>query len=379
MKQIPFHKPHIDSKAQKLIAEVLKSGWLTTGVKVKEFEQKIADLLGLQHTLAVSSGTAALHLAYLTLDLKAGDEVIVPSFTFCSTINMIVHTGATPIFCDIDFKTLCLDPVDVKKKITKKTKAVVAVHFAGMPADLDKIGAICSKRKIPIIEDSAHAFLTTYKGAYIGSHGNISCYSFYVTKAITTAEGGMLTSPLPEIVTRARRLSLHGLSRDAEKRYSQGGSWKYEVLEAGYKYNLSDIHAAIGLSQLSNALKDKKSRTDIANLYRKLLGSVKDITLPIDPLHKNSSHAWHLFTIVVKDSSKRDSLIEYMQKSGIGVSVHFQPNHLQPRYRAMGNFSLPITEKIGESILSLPIYPGLKRNEVAYITSVIKNFFTKKL
>ena len=376
MKSIPFHKPHIGRQAQEMISAILKSGWLTTGVRVKEFEERILNLLGLKYAVAVSSGTAALHLAYLTLDLKAGDEVIVPSFTFCSTINMIVHTGATPIFCDINPKTLCIDTTELAKKITNKTKAVVAVHFAGMPADLDKIGSICAKRGIPIIEDAAHAFLTEYKGVYIGANGNIACFSFYVTKTITTAEGGMVTTTSPYIIERLRRLSLHGLSRGAEKRYSIGGSWKYSVLEPGYKYNLSDVHAAIGLSQLPNALKDKKKRTEIANLYRDLLKSSKDIELPIDPPYEKSSHAWHLFTILVKDQTKRDALIEWLQKHGVGVSVHFQPNHLQPAYHVAGS-RLPVTEKIGDSILSLPIYPGLKKSEVEYVTLIIERFFSK--
>ena len=376
MKNIPFHKPHIGRQAQKMISAILKSGWLTTGARVKEFEEGVLNLLGLKYTAAVSSGTAALHLAYLTLDLKAGDEVIVPSFTFCSTINMIVHTGATPIFCDIDSKTLCIDTTELAKKITDKTKAVVVVHFAGMPADLDKIGSICAERGIPIIEDAAHAFLTEYKGKYIGAHGNTTCFSFYVTKTITTAEGGMVATASSDIIERVYRLSLHGLSRGAEKRYNIGGSWKYSVLEPGYKYNLSDVHATIGLSQLPNVLRDKKERTEIANLYRELLKSCKDIELPIDPPYEKSSHVWHLFTILVKDQTKRDVLIEWLKERGVGVSVHFQPNHLQPAYH-VADSRLPVTEKIGDSILSLPIYPGLKKGEVKYIVLLIKEFFSK--
>ena len=214
MKSIPFHKPHIGRQAQEMISAILKSGWLTTGVRVKEFEERILNLLGLKYAVAVSSGTAALHLAYLTLDLKAGDEVIVPSFTFCSTINMIVHTGATPIFCDINPKTLCIDTTELAKKITNKTKAVVVVHFAGMPADLDKIGSICAKRGIPIIEDAAHAFGSRYKDRKIGSFGDLTCFSFDPIKNITCGEGGAVVTNDNELAQLIYKKRILGIDKD---------------------------------------------------------------------------------------------------------------------------------------------------------------------
>src|SRR3989344_2079574 len=354
---IPFHSPHLNVSTRRLVNEVIKSGWLTTGSKVAAFEDGVKELLDLKHALAVSSGTAALHLAYMLLDLKPGDEVIVPSLTFCSTINMIVHIGATPVFCDIDEKTLCVDPKDVQRKITKRTKAVVIVHFAGMPCDISALEKICKAKRIMLVEDAAHAFLTTYKGKRIGSHGNLTCFSFYATKVITCAEGGLLSSGSAEHVAQARILSLHGLSRGAWNRYAKDGSLSYQVLMPGYKYNLSDIHAAIGLSQLADVEKDREERQHFADVYRELLKDVPEIILPTDPPYSDSTHAWHLFTIQLRDVRKRDALIAHLKNVGIGTSIHFPPNHLQPYYRkCFGKISLPVTEKVGKRILSLPIY-----------------------
>ncbi|MDE2079664.1 MAG: DegT/DnrJ/EryC1/StrS family aminotransferase, partial [Patescibacteria group bacterium] len=315
----------------RLLGEVVKSDWLTTGTRVKQFEEGMKKLLGIQDgVLAVSSGTAALHLGYLSLGLKKGDEVIVPSFTFASTVNMIIHAGGVPIFCDIDEKTLCLDPTDVSRKITNRTRAVVAVHFGGMPADLDKLSNICKRRNIPVIEDAAHAILTKYKGKYVGTHGNTACFSFYATKAITTAEGGMIVMPNAKKMDATRLLALHGISKNAWSRYKLSNALTYEVVVPGYKYNLSDIHAAIGLSQLPFAHKDLRIRTRIASRYRKILGDVEGITLPTDPPFQDSRHAWHLFTIRTKDKKTRNSLANYLREHGIHTSVHFPPNHLQP-------------------------------------------------
>lgn len=372
---IPFHKPTLNRNTKKLLEKVIDSGWLTTGEQVKDFEKGIGQLLGLENALAVSSCTAALHLAYIALGLKKGDEVIVPSFTFCSTINTIIHTGATPVFCDIDERTLCLDPMDVSRKITAKTKAVVIVHFAGMPADIGAIKKICKKRKISIIEDAAHAFLTKYKGDYVGNHGNITCFSFYATKTLTTAEGGLIATPLFKQLEQIRMWALHGMSKNAWSRYGKVGSWRYDVVVPGYKYNMSNVHAAIGLSQLPSAIEEMRVRTRHADEYRRLLQDIPDLILPINPLYKGSEHSWHLFTIRTRDQRKRDSLIEHLKEHGVGTSVHFIPNHQQCYYRKAGRVVLPVTEMVGKSILSLPIYPSLTSGDIKRITNLIRRFF----
>ena len=245
MKYIPFHKPSIPASAIEGLKQVIDSGWITTGKKVQRLESSIAKIIGAKYTVAVSSGTAALHLAYLAAGIGRGDEVIVPSYTFCSTINAILHTGARPVFCDIQEDTLCLDPKDVEKRITRKTKAIVVVHFAGLPANLDEINNLARQHNLVIVEDAAHAFLTKYKGKYVGSGKNLTCFSFYATKNLTTAEGGLVVCPNLETANYVRMMSLHGISKNAWKRYQKTGSWKYDVLFPGLKYNLSDIHAAI--------------------------------------------------------------------------------------------------------------------------------------
>ena len=372
---IPFHKPSLNRQTKKLFDQVVNSGWLTTGRHVNDFEAGVKQLLGFEYAKAVSSCTAALHLAYIVLGLKKGDEVIVPSFTFCSTINMVIHVGATPVFCDIDERTLCLDPIDVSRKMTSRTKAVVVIHFAGMPADLNAIKKICKKRKIPIVEDAAHAFLTKYQGDYIGNHGNIVCFSFYATKTLTTAEGGLIVTLSQKQLKKVKMLALHGLSENAWSRYDKKGSWKYRVLTAGYKYNMSNVHAAIGLSQLPHVVKEKGMRIRYADEYRRLLKKVPEIILPINPPYKKSEHSWHLFTIRMRDPEKRDLLIEYLKKHGVGTSVHFIPNHQQPYYRKFNRVVLPTTETVGKSILSLPIYPDLGFEKIHKITDLIKGFF----
>lgn len=375
MDYIPFHKPHLPSSTLDAINSVLQSGWLTTGPYVKKLEEKFSSVLGLKYAIALSSCTAALHLAYLAHSFGPGDEIIVPSYTFCSTINTIVHTGATPIFCDIDEATLCLDPTDVEKRITKRTKGIVVVHFAGMPADMDRINKIAYSHNITVIEDAAHAFMTKYKGKYIGQSDNTTCFSFYATKNLTTAEGGILSTSNEKIATYARVMGLHGISKDAWKRYSKEGSWKYDVITPGYKYNMTDIAAAIGLEQLAHVEQSVQKRQILASLYKKYLAGNQTITLPMEPPYEQSQHAWHLFAIRITSKSKinRDTLIEKLKEANIGTSVHFIPNHLQTYYKhtAKNKIELPVTEAVFNSIISLPFFEDLTQEQIRYICHTV--------
>jgi len=375
-REIPFTKPHIPESTLPEIGKVLKSGWITTGQKAKEFEQEFAKFINTKNGIAVANGTAALHLAYKAVGIGPGDEVLVPSFTFCSTINMIIHLGATPVFCDIDEKSLCIDPKDVERKITQQTKAIVVVHFAGMPADLTEIQRMANKRKIAVIEDAAHAFMTKHNNHYIGSGRNLACFSFYATKNLTTAEGGMVTTNNKHLGEYIRMLSMHGISKHAWNRYSKKGTWKYDVLFPGYKYNMTDIQAVIGIEQLKVAQKSREKRLSLINRYFEKLATNPALILPTREMKPGNEHAWHLFTIRLKDTSKinRDELFEKLKEFGIGTSVHFIPNHMQSYYKkTYGKVSLPITEQVYKSILSLPLYEDMSFEDVDYVAEVVNS------
>lgn len=375
MKYIPFHKPHLPKTTYLAVKKILNSGWLTTGPNVKKFEEKFKEVIKSRHTIAVSSCTAALHLAYLAHKFGPGDEVIVPSYTFVSTINAIVHAGAKPVFCEIDENTLCVNPIDVEKRITKRTKGIVVVHFAGMPTDMDKINNIANKYKIAVIEDAAHAFMTKYRDKYIGEGNNTVCFSFYATKNLTTIEGGMIATSNEEIANFSKIMSLHGISKNAWKRYSKEGSWRYDVIVPGYKYNMTDIQAVIGIEQLKHVNESIQKRQYLASIYKKHLENNPNIILPINPPYPNSQHAWHLFVIRLTGKSKinRDTLIELLKEHGIGTSVHFIPNHLQSYYRSLteNSIKLPITEKVFNSIISLPFFEDLTESQIKKICKII--------
>lgn len=369
-KYIPFYVPHIPKSTLNAIKEAIDSGWITTGPRTVEFEREFGKVIGSKENITVSSCTAALHLSYLAHKLGVGDEVIVPSFTFCSTINTIMQVGATPIFCDIDEKTLCADPKDIERKITKKTKAIVVVHYSGMPVDMDIVNYIAKKNKIIVIEDAAHAFMTKYKGKYIGCGKNTTCFSFYATKNITTAEGGMIATSSKNLAEQLQILRMHGISKNAWKRYSPKGSWYYDVITPGYKYNMTDIEAVLGLEQLKRVKEIVKKRKNLASHYKRLLKDNKNIILPSEVPYKNSQHAWHIFVIRIKNTSKtnRDDLIDKLKDLGIGTSVHFIPNHMQSYYRKhFREIDLPITEKVFKEIISLPFYEDLKKEQIQYI------------
>jgi dTDP-4-amino-4,6-dideoxygalactose transaminase len=335
---LPFAVPDIGDEEIRLVTEALKSGWVTTGPRTREFEQKFAEYLGGGvEALAVNSATSGLHLALEACGVRAGDEVITTTLTFTATGEIIRYLGADPIFVDCDKETLNIDIAAIEKKITPKTKAIIPVHFTGLPCDMEKILALAKKYNLKVIEDAAHTLPSKINNVMIGQHeSDAIVYSFYATKTITTGEGGMVVSKNSEVIKRCKIMRLHGMSRDAFDRYtSNKPSWYYEIIAPGFKYNLTDIASSLGLAQLARANSFHHHRTLMALRYR---NELKDLPLQLPPniVNKNTDvHSWHLFVISLHDDAPvtRDEFIQKMSEHGIGTSVHFIPLHLQPYWR----------------------------------------------
>lgn len=362
---LPFHRPTIYDHHVKAVADAVRSGWLTSAGKVDEFEKAFAKKVGGKHAVAVNSCTAALHLALIGLGIKPGDEVITSPITFASAVNVIEHVGATPVFADVRHDDLTLDPASVRGKITHKTALIIATHFAGFPARMDEFESF----GIPVITDAAHAIETRYHGRPSGKLGKVACYSFYATKNITTGEGGMLVTDSDEIDDRARTLRLHGMTKDAWNRYGPSGYKHWDIVEPGWKYNMSDIQAALGVSQLGDLEAWHGKRTILMTAYRSYLPKSVKI---VESLDGDVTSAFHLCVILVK---KRDEVMVKMQEAGIGVGVHFRAVHrlkyYQEKYRLQEG-SLPMAEKASDEVLSLPLYPSLETSDVYRVLKVLE-------
>lgn len=373
---LPYCRPYFDDEELNRVADVLKSGWWTKGSVTREFEKVFAEYVGAKYAVAVNSCTAAMHIALVAKGIGEGDEVISTPMTFCSTINTIVHTGAKPVLVDIDSKTGLIDVDKIEAAITEKTKAIVPVHYAGQSCDMDKINAIAEKYGLFVLEDCAHALSTEYKGRKIGSMGNACAYSFYVTKNISTAEGGMLTTDDEELYEKASVLSLHGMSKNAWSRYGTKGDWKYEVCNPGFKYNLTDIAAALGIAQMNKLDEMQAIRTEYAEMYNKAFDEIDGITYIKDNgLGKNSAHLYVIQIDKDKFNIDRDAFIELLKDYNIGTSVHFIPICMHPYY--INNFGykkgdFPATEKMFEGIISLPLYPSMSREDVMYVIEAVR-------
>lgn len=373
---LPYCRPYFDDDELNRVADVLKSGWWTKGSVTREFEKVFAEYVGAKYAVAVNSCTAAMHIALVAKGIGDGDEVISTPMTFCSTINTIVHTGAKPVLVDIDSKTGLIDVDKIEAAITEKTKAIVPVHYAGQSCDMDKINAIAEKYGLFVLEDCAHALSTEYKGKKIGSMGNACAYSFYVTKNISTAEGGMLTTDDEELYEKASVLSLHGMSKNAWSRYGTKGDWKYEVCDPGFKYNLTDIAAALGIAQMNKLDEMQDIRTEYAEIYNKAFDKIDGITyLKDNGLGKNSAHLYVIQIDKNKFDIDRDTFIELLKEYNIGTSVHFIPICMHPYY--INNFGykkgdFPETEKMFEGIISLPLYPSMTREDVMYVIEAVR-------
>lgn len=379
-KFITFGKPCYNQSDIAEINRVLKSKWIGTGKKTLEFEKNFSNYKKSKFSLSVNSCTAALHLSLISLKIKKGDEVITTPLTFCSTINTILHVGATPVLVDIDPKTLNIDSDKIEKKINKKTKAIIVVHFAGLSCDMEKICSIAKKNSIKIIEDCAHAIETKYKNKHAGTFGETGCFSFYSTKNITTAEGGMLITNNLKISDRVKHLRLHGLSHDAWKRYNRSGKYKmYDIVEPGFKYNLTNLNAALGINQLKNIDKFWKKRKQIWDYYNLKLKNLPLFLPPIIP--DGYRHAYHLYTLTIdkkKTQKSRQEIINYLQKNNIGIGIHYNSIQSYKFYRNKVKFNfndLKVSNYICKNIFSIPIYPDLKKNEIKYIVKKIREFF----
>lgn len=374
---LPYALPLIDDDEINEVCRVLKSGWITTGPLTKKFEETFKTYIGAKHAIAVNSCTAGLHLSFIASNIGAGDEVITTPMTFCATVNTIEHCGATPVLVDIDEKTFNINPDHIESKITEKTKAIVPVHFAGQACEMDKIYAIAKKHNLLVIEDAAHAIGTEYKGNKIGKDSYSASYSFYATKNLTTAEGGMIVTNNDELAEKLRILALHGISKDAWKRYTSEGNWFYEVIYPGFKYNMTDMQSALGLHQLAKIDHFNQKRTKYALIYNNTFKNIPEIMTPEDITE--GKMCWHLYVIRLNNISRND-FIEEMKKANIGTSVHFIPIHYHPYYKNKYGYSrgdFPVTEKIFEQIVSLPLYPKMTEENVNYVAKTTINIINK--
>ena len=374
---LPFHVPAIGPEEIAAVVEVLKSGWLTSGAKVREFEQQFARLVGAREAVAVNSATAALHLALAAIGIEEGDEVIVPTMTFAATAEVVLYLRARPVLVDCSRDTLNIDPAAIEAALTPRTRAIIPVHFAGQPCQSDAILALARSHDAKVIEDAAHA-LPAWDGArMIGGIGDITCFSFYATKTITTGEGGMATTDNPEWAGKMRMLSLHGISHDAWKRYSSEGSWYYEIINVGYKYNLTDLAASLGLQQLKKCHAFAAARRRIAEAYNDGFADLAEIQTPV--CRAGVQHAWHLYVIQLeldRLTIDRREFIEVLRQRNIGASVHFIPLHLHPYYRRTFDYrpeDCANAAAVYERIVSLPIYPGMSNDDVADVIVAVRN------
>jgi dTDP-4-amino-4,6-dideoxygalactose transaminase len=372
---IPFAPPSIGVDEIAEVVETLESGWLTTGPRVQRFERAFAEYTGSTHAIAVNSCTAALHLSLLAAGVGEGDEVITTPLTFCATANVVIHTGAAPVFADIDPETWNLDPLQAASRVTTRTRALLPVHYAGRPAAMREFRATASHYGLALVEDAAHCVEGVSAGRKVGAIGDFTCFSFYATKNLTTGEGGMVTTSNGEAAAFIRAASLHGMSRDAWKRYAPGGSAHYDVITPGYKYNMMDLQAAIGLHQLARIDAMAAQREAIWALYEAELA-----TLPLErpaPVPAGDVHARHLYTVLVDERAagvSRDRLQERLRDAGVSTSVHFRALHLHPYYQE--RFQLrrgmyPAAERVSDTTLSLPLSAGMSVADAARVVEAL--------
>ncbi len=373
---VPFHRPSIGQDEMEAVQSVLESKWLTTGQVTLAFEREFAAYLGVKYALAVNSGTSALQLALDAIGLRSGDEVLVPTYTFTATAEVVTYCGARPVLCDSLPGEFNIDPADVKRKITEKTRAIIPVHIAGQACAMDELQSVANQHGLRIVEDAAHALPTTFRGQKIGSVSELTAFSFYATKTLTTAEGGMLTTNDEELVKRVSLMRLHGIKGDAWKRYTAAGSWYYEIEEAGYKMNLSDLLSALGRAQLKRCDQFWQERCRIRALYDAAFSQLEEVQLP--PADRDDVHAWHLYILRIRPDRlqiDRNQFIEELKKLGIGVSVHFIPLHIHPYYARTYGYrpeQFPQAIDAYSRCISLPIFPDMTESETTRVMEAVK-------
>lgn len=374
---IPLFNLNFDGTEEKCALDVIQSHWISSGPKCMELESKFSEMLDVRYSLAVSSCTAALHLAMLCTDIGFGDEVIVPSLTFVATVNAIRYVGAIPVFADIvSAEQVVIDPEQIERLITDKTKAIVVMHYAGFPCHMDAIIKIAQRYNLKLIEDACHGPMSEYRGKKLGTIGDVGCFSFFSNKNISTGEGGMLVTNNEKIFQKAKLLRSHGMTTMSYER-AKGHSTNYDVVELGYNYRMDDIRAAIGIAQLEKLLPDINKRICVRRSYIDRLETENRITIPFKSFSEFS--ASYIFPIVLKDgdSEKRDRIREYLAKKGIQTSVHYPPVHRFQIYQQFAKNPLPVTEYVTDCEFTLPMYGALSNEEVVYICNTLKEALDK--
>jgi len=380
---IPFHRPSVGPEEMQAVQHVLESRWLTTGPVTKQFEQLFATFVGSKYALAVNSATAALQLSMDCIGVEPGDEVLVPTYTFTATAAVVIHAGARPVLCDSLKEGFNMCPDDVERRINSRTKAIIPVHIAGQPCDLDAIRTLATKHDLHVIEDAAHALPATYKGRRVGAISELTAFSFYATKTISTGEGGMLTTNNEKYAERASKMRVFGINGDVWKRYAKEGSWFYEVQQAGYKMNLCDVLAAIGCAQLAKCEYFWKRRQEIAKFYSEKFLPFQELQIP-PPAHRDAEHSWHLYILRIKPellANNRNDFIEELKRRGVGTSVHFIPLHLHPFYAQQYGYKcgdFPNAEDGYSRCISLPIFPDMTEQDVEHVVSSVKDIVEQK-
>ncbi|MDH5545521.1 MAG: UDP-4-amino-4,6-dideoxy-N-acetyl-beta-L-altrosamine transaminase [Gammaproteobacteria bacterium] len=367
---LPYGRQTIDQQDIDAVVETLRSPWLTTGPKVSQFEDAIAKFCGAEYAIAVSSGTAALHCAMASIGIGPGDEVIVPTMTFLATANCVVYQGGTPVFADVDADTLLLDTASVEQRISARTRAIIAMDFAGQACDYDALRKIADRHNLILVADACHSLGASYKGRPVGTLADITVFSFHPVKAIACGEGGMLVTNNKSLAEFSRRFRNHGMSRDSQQR-ELSNNWYYEMHAPGYNYRMSDIHAALGLSQLSKLKHFIDRRREIAQIYNEVFSTVFGIA-PLSTVSE-IGHAWHLYIISISDGElDRDELFAQLRKAQIGVNVHYFPVHLQPFYKEMyPAANCVVAEQVSRQIISLPIFPAMTNADVQRVIETI--------
>lgn len=377
-----FGSPRIEEDEINEVVDSLRSGWISTGPKVARFEALFRDYTGARHALALNSCTAGLHLSMVVAGLKAGDEIITTPMTFSATANAVIHSGATPVFADISLPGMNIDPEKIEEKISPRTRAIVPVHFAGRPCPMDEIIAIARRHNLIIIEDAAHALEAVYRGRKIGTIGDLTVFSFYVTKNLVTGEGGMITTADDRYAEMIQIYGLHGMSKGAWKRYSDEGFKHYRIIYPGFKYNMMDIQAALGLHQLKALDGFIRRRTELALRYHRILADWPQWTLTTATAYPHL-HAWHLYTPLINpDAAKmdRDAFMLGMKDRNIGTGLHYRAVHLYPYYREHFGFKhgdFPIAETISDRIVSLPLFPSMTDADQDRVIDAMKDLFNR--
>ncbi len=372
---LPYNLPDLGIEEEDAVIRALRSHWISRGPETALFEQDLSSYLGGARVLALSSCTAGMHLALLALGIGPGDEVITTPYTFAASVNVIIHTGATPVLVDVEEDTGNIDMARVEQAVTGRTRAVLPVHYAGHPADIAALNRLRDRYHLQVVEDAAHAMASTYQGQKVGTSGNIASFSFYATKNLTTGEGGALVVPDAELAEKIRVLSLHGMSHNAWNRYGENGSWAYTVEAAGFKYNMTDLQAALGRVQLAKLSRMQARRRAIAERFHEAFRDLP-VTLPAE--RKEVGHAWHLYPLRLSLPSltiTRDDFIEALKARNIGASVHFIPIHLHPYYQDRYHWQrgqFPRAERYFEREVSLPLYPSMSEQDVEDVITAVR-------